>query len=136
MKTLILAGVSLLAIAAARPATAADVPVPVFKAVPVVPFTWTGCYFGGHAGALWLDRQWSEATPGFATGRDYGGHEGVGWLGGLQTGCNYQYGALVVGVQGDYAWADANSSNVNPFIANRGDRTRIVMWTSELAGVI
>src|SRR4051794_14377834 len=102
MKTLILASVSLLAITAAQPASAADVPVPVFKAVPVAPFTWTGCYFGGHAGALWLERQWSE-TPGFGISRDYGSHDGVGWLGGLQAGCNYQWGPIVVGLQADYA---------------------------------
>jgi outer membrane immunogenic protein len=52
-------------------------------------------------------------TPGGAFfGQSLGGHEAHGWLGGGQGGCDYQFaGSFVIGLQGDYAWADAEGSH-------------------------
>jgi outer membrane immunogenic protein len=100
----------------AGPAMSADKRVPVLKApVPAVPvWTWTGCFVGGHAGGVWAQKKdWTVRTPGGAFfGQSLGGHDDDGWLGGAQAGCDYQFaGGFVIGVQGDYAWADAEGSH-------------------------
>src|SRR5262245_48840971 len=97
-------------------AMCADMRAPVYMAAPpVVPvWSWTGCYVGGHAGGLWAKQNdWIVRTPGGAFfGQSLGGHEADGWLGGVQAGCDYQFaGGFVLGVQGDYAWADAEGSH-------------------------
>ena len=99
------------------PALAADIRAPVYKAPPppVVPvWSWTGCYVGGHAGGLWARQtEWIVRTPGGAFfGQSLGGHEAQSWLGGAQAGCDYQFaGGFVIGIQGDYAWTDAEGSH-------------------------
>ncbi|MGA7489911.1 MAG: outer membrane beta-barrel protein [Xanthobacteraceae bacterium] len=103
-------------IALASPATAADMRLPVSKAPPPVVsvFSWTGCSVGGHAGGLWAkQKDWIVRTPGGDFyGQSLGGHDADGWLGGVQAGCDYQFaGGFVVGIQGDYAWADAEGSH-------------------------
>jgi opacity protein-like surface antigen len=103
-------------IALVDPAMCADMRAPVYKAAPpVVPvWSWTGCYVGGHAGGLWAkQKDWIVRTPGGAFfGQSLGGHEADGWLGGVQAGCDYQFAAgFLIGVQGDYAWADAEGSH-------------------------
>jgi outer membrane immunogenic protein len=103
-------------IALASPAIAADMRAPLYKAAPpAVPvWGWTGCYVGGHAGGLWAkQKDWIVRTPGGAFfGQSLGGHEAHGWLGGVQGGCDYQFaGGFVIGLQGDYAWADAEGSH-------------------------
>jgi outer membrane immunogenic protein len=105
-----------LAALAASPALAADLrqPPPAYKAPPPVVsyYNWSGCYFGGHAGGLFARKDWSLA----ATGTDLGGHDADSWLAGAQVGCNIQVGGgWVFGIQGDYAWTDAEGSNVDGF---------------------
>jgi outer membrane immunogenic protein len=101
-------------IALANPAICADMRAPLYKA-PLAPvWSWTGCYLGGHAGGLWAkQKDWIVRTPGGAFfGQSLGGHEADGWLGGVQAGCDYQFaGGFLIGVQGDYAWADAEGSH-------------------------
>jgi outer membrane immunogenic protein len=102
-------------IALASPAMSADMRAPIRKASPVGPiWGWTGCYLGGHAGGLWAKAQdWIVRTPGGAFyGQSLGQHEADGWLGGVQAGCDYQLaGGFVIGIQGDYAWANAEGSH-------------------------
>jgi outer membrane immunogenic protein len=103
-------------IALVTPAISADMRPPVYKAPPpVVPvWSWSGCYLGGHAGGLWAEQKdWIVRTPGGAFfGQSLGGHDADGWVGGAQAGCNYQFaGGFVIGIQGDYAWADAEGSH-------------------------
>ena len=120
MKKLFLAGVALTALVAA-PAMAADIARPVYKAPPpvVAVYSWTGCYVGAHVGGLWARKDWSRGAGDtfFATtpaGASFGSHDADSWLGGFQAGCDYQFaGGFVVGIQGDYAWTDAEGSNVN-----------------------
>ena len=118
MKKLFLTGVALSALVAG-PAMAADLAVraPAYKAPPPVPvyFSWTGCYVGGHVGGLWARKEWTD--------RDFrcvataeGSHDADSWLGGVQAGCDYQFaGGFVIGIQGDYAWTDAEGSNASLF---------------------
>jgi outer membrane immunogenic protein len=101
-------------IALASPAIAADMRPPVYKAPPALPvWSWTGCYVGGHAGGLRTHQEWINQTPGGDFfGQSLGGHDVNHWLGGVQAGCDYQFaGSLVIGIQGDYAWTDAEGSH-------------------------
>jgi outer membrane immunogenic protein len=102
-------------IALAGPAIAADMRLPVYKAAPVVPvWSWSGCYVGGHAGGLWAkSKDWIVRTPGGAFyGQSLGEHPLDSWLGGAQAGCDYQFaGGFVIGIQGDYAWTNAEGSH-------------------------
>jgi outer membrane immunogenic protein len=66
------------------------------------PFTWTGCYVGGHVGGGWGHKTWSDHSPertdgeplsfigGFGTTASVS-HNTSGWLGGGQVGCDYQF---------------------------------------------
>jgi outer membrane immunogenic protein len=96
-------------------ALAADMRTPVLKAPPATaPWSWTGCYIGGHAGGVSArTKDWTVRTPGGAFfGQSLGGHDADGWIGGGQAGCDYQFaGGFVIGVQGDYGVADAEGSH-------------------------
>jgi outer membrane immunogenic protein len=114
MKKLSLATVGLAALVA-LPAMAADVAVrrPAYRAPPPPPppilYSWTGCFVGGHVGGLWARKEWFDRT---FIGQSEGSHDADGFLGGVQGGCDYQFfGGFVVGIQGDYAWTDADGSN-------------------------
>ena len=107
MKKILLATVALGALAAA-PAMAADLRTPAYKAPPPPPpvyFSWTGCYVGGNIGGLWVNKDVTGPFGGTVSA------DGSSWAAGLQAGCNYQFaGGFVIGIQGDYDWADAGSS--------------------------
>jgi outer membrane immunogenic protein len=103
-------------VALSSPAISADIRAPFFKAPPpVVPvWTWTGCYAGGQVGGLRASQQeWVNWTPGGAFyGESLGGHHAQSWIGGVQAGCDYQFaGGFLVGIQSDYAFADAAGSH-------------------------
>jgi outer membrane immunogenic protein len=114
MKRLLLAGAAATALLGGS-ANAADLarPAPVYAPPPVVVplFTWTGCYVGGNVGGLWAADTWSDTVYG-----GFGSSTASGALGGVQGGCNYQVGAWVFGIQGDYDWTNANSNTPNLII--------------------
>jgi len=109
MRKILLGAAALVALTI--PATCADMRPPLYKAAPAAPlWNWTGCYIGGHAGDVWAtQKDWIVKTPGGAFyGQSLGEHAADGWLGGVQGGCDYQFaGGFLIGVQGDYAWIDA-----------------------------
>jgi outer membrane immunogenic protein len=74
-------------------------------------YSWTGCYVGGNGGGIWAKTEWNDTVFG-----SFGDSTASGGLGGLQVGCNYQAGAWVFGVQGDYDWANAKTDNTNVFL--------------------
>ena len=120
----LLAGVALVALAVAGPASAADMPV---KAPPRVaaPWTWAGFYVGAHGGYGWGHNNFTITddpfffgkSPGFSSG----GHDLKGPLGGLHAGANWQDGSVVGGLEIDLTWTDirgTSTSNWGPnFIA-------------------
>ena len=106
MKRLLLAAVSVLALAA--PAAAADMR-PIAKA-PVLPppveqvYNWTGFYIGGHVGGAF------SGNNTFSSGND------ARFLGGGQIGFDYQFAPnWVAGVEAQYSWLSGNSNNGLPF---------------------
>jgi outer membrane immunogenic protein len=77
---------------------------------------WSGFYIGAHAGYAtgdW-DADFSKTTGAliyndpFVPDQQSLDDDG-GWLGGFQVGGNYQTGALVVGVEADVSWTNADA---------------------------
>jgi outer membrane immunogenic protein len=102
-------------------AVRAPLPLPVF-------FSWTGCYVGGHVGGLWAQKEWIDRQPDSLTfGLSDGTHDADGFLGGVQAGCDYQISpaGFVIGIQGDYAWTDAEGSNASPLFEGFTNRSKV-----------
>jgi outer membrane immunogenic protein len=144
MKKLLLA-TTMLTIAA--PAFAADLgrrmPVkapPILAPVPL--FTWTGCYLGAHAGVGWGRKDFSEpdtfgdfADPGEAIRVD----TGAGFVGGGQVGCDYQLAPnWVIGIEGDFAWADIKGDATDPFFSGKNGNPIVfharTEWITDVTG--
>jgi len=94
-----------LAVLVVTTASAADL---ALKAPPAAPFkfSWTGCYLGGHLGAVVSDDRTISnlgATVDFSS---------TGFVGGGQIGCNYQFASnWVVGAEGRAAWSSLTNSH-------------------------
>jgi outer membrane immunogenic protein len=125
MNRLLLAGVTLLSMAAG-PAMAADLaPKPIYKAPPLAPaWSWNGFYVGGNVGYGWAadpttltdsttttsstSHNADVPSPTFianptiiTTASASANANANGWLGGLQAGHNWQSGTFVFGLEGD-----------------------------------
>lgn len=108
------------ALALTGSAIAADLPSRAAPPVMVAPapiFTWTGFYFGLNAGYTWSTNNSVSSVgmpvPGagpigvaqsLAAGNTYvaPGSNGGGFIGGGQVGFNWQFGALVAGIETDF----------------------------------
>lgn len=81
-------------------AYAADVEAPA-------PYDWSGLYVGLHAGYLWgdveIDEEDAVAAPGGSVD---------GFVGGALAGFNFQLDPLVLGIEGDFGWTDADGNGV------------------------
>jgi outer membrane immunogenic protein len=110
-------------------AVAADLPVkaPYRSAVVPAASSWSGCYVGGHVGYGWSDARdrsipgavASPANPLAGTGDPivfgYDGRSSAdGIAGGVQAGCDHQYGTWVIGAVIDYSWTDQKDTSA-PF---------------------
>jgi outer membrane immunogenic protein len=113
MKRLLLASVGLVALGFAVPASAADLGVrrgPAAAPVAVMPiYNWTGFYIGGHIGWGHGEKDWTFEGSGLGIS-----HNPDGFLGGAQAGFNWQTGALVLGVEGQFSWTDWKDSSACP----------------------
>ena len=139
MKRSMLAGVVIAALFSGS-AVAADLRRPPLKAPPppLLPpiFTWTGCYVGGHIGGLWASKDWHFQEVGFD--EHHGQHDADGFLGGIQGGCDYQFGGpgggFVVGIAADYAWANAEGEHQR-FFTFQADEARFRSEIDSVASV-
>ena len=117
MKKLLLGTFALVAFGTAAPAIAADMAVRPLAAPAA--FSWTGChvgglvgYGGGHSDGYTATGASTIATPGaeavlpFAGQRRSSDFNLTGFTGGGDVGCDYQIGAWVVGIEGD--WSNLN----------------------------
>jgi opacity protein-like surface antigen len=116
LKGNLLASVAVLALTAATPSLAADLP---FKAPPpaVATWGWSGFYVGGHGGYGWghdaqtdFDPFFNGKVPGFA---GLTGFDPKGAVGGIHAGYNWQSRAFVVGFEGDLSFTDIKGSSLN-----------------------
>jgi outer membrane immunogenic protein len=112
MKTLLLAGAAVAALATV--AQAADLGVargPVAAAVVAPVFNWTGFYLGFHVG-------WSNVRTPYSVQYPTGTLAGAGTLnsnsalGGVHTGYNYQINNVVLGVEADLNYRGNNTRAV------------------------
>jgi outer membrane immunogenic protein len=117
MKAFVVGGLTALAFAGA--AQAADMPVkaPVRSAPPPVQaFSWTGCYIGGHAGGIMNASELTAFPLAGATAAQSaaGTHsydlDNGAFTGGVQYGCNQQFGQWVLGLDSDFAWSGIDES--------------------------
>ena len=112
MKKFLLCAVSAAALLGPGAAFGADLPI---KAPPLVaapaPWSWTGLYVGGHLGSGWGTKEWAnDCDPtGCSTGALASGTVN-GFLGGFQAGYNYQINWVVVGIEGDFSFANVSGS--------------------------
>lgn len=84
-------------------AFAADLYVPQQPFIPESPaLGWTGGYVGAHVGYGFGDAD--------VPGDDVFDEELSGWLAGVQAGYNHNLGGVVLGVEGDVAWASITNS--------------------------
>jgi outer membrane immunogenic protein len=114
-KKIIAAGAAL---TIATPGFAADLPAQTYTKAPVMPaaavYNWTGFYIGGHVGGAWSEAGSTELDPGtgaFPTGTVFDKAHPSGVLGGGQIGYNWQVPSnLVIGIEGEWSWADVKGS--------------------------
>jgi outer membrane immunogenic protein len=91
-------------------AQAADLPVKAARTPLSAPaLSWTGFYVGGQFGYGWagIRPNGADVAALFGPGLTYSDPQSArGILGGLTVGYNYQFGAWVAGVEGDFSWSD------------------------------
>jgi outer membrane immunogenic protein len=106
---------AVISLGAAQTALAADLPArPVYKAPAAMPlvYNWSGIYIGGHIGGAWnnvdgIDSFGLGGNP--PTGAVLGANSS-GFIGGGQIGANWQWGSMVLGLQGDFSATDLSGS--------------------------
>jgi outer membrane immunogenic protein len=128
---------ALAALTSIRTADAADLPTyrPPAQVAPAS-YNWSGFYIGGHLGYGWGEHDITPTgkiglmVPPFSVDHD-------GFIGGVTAGWNYQYGRIVLGVEGEATWSDMDGSstrelfgfvNATSSLSNR--------WTGTVAGRI
>ena len=102
MKRSLVAGFGFLALAAAMPASAADLPrgsAPYRAPAYVAQYNWTGFYLGINGGGAWGDSDWNGvAVSNRPSGGMIGGTAGYNWQG---AGSPW-----VFGLEGDIDWTN------------------------------
>jgi outer membrane immunogenic protein len=73
------------------------------------PYDWSGFYVGLHAGYLWGDVAIEEEGEEAAEGGEIDG-----FAGGALAGFNVQLDPLVLGIEGDIGWTDADGDGTEP----------------------
>ena len=105
MKRIVAAAIGLLALAAAAPASAADLPRSMYKAPAYIPaaYNWTGFYLGINAGGGFGDSNWNGfLLSNSPSGGMVGGTIGYNWQG---VGSPW-----VFGLEGDIDWTNINDN--------------------------
>jgi outer membrane immunogenic protein len=98
-------------VACSAPAAAADMPgrpAPVVAAVPG--YNWGGFYGGINAGWAWGPTKWQyDVVPPVSLSQ-----QANGGFGGFQAGYNFQVSSFVLGIEGDYEFANINATSLCP----------------------
>jgi outer membrane immunogenic protein len=113
----------LLGAVAMSTASAADLSIaPVYKAPVAVPpaFTWTGFYVGGYGGGGWGSEdpvdinEYAGQTITNGTGHIWRYNTGSSFIGGGTIGFNYQWGNIVLGLEGEAGYVHLSGSGADP----------------------
>ena len=129
MKRALLGLAGLVALGAAAPAGAADLPV-YTKTLAMIAaiYDWSGFYVGVNGGGASAHKCWNITdfgpTP-FTTEISEGCHNATGGLVGGQIGFRWQSANFVFGVEGQGDWADLKGSNTSQFIAGATNQSRV-----------
>jgi outer membrane immunogenic protein len=128
MKKLLLGTVSIISFACAGLAMAADLPAkaPVYKAALAPPlYNWTGFYVGVYDGGGWGQHNHSNV---FGSNS----YNSSGGLIGVTAGYNWQFSnPLVIGLEGDLAWANIKGDDAGSGLALDESRYR---WLGSVRG--
>jgi outer membrane immunogenic protein len=131
MKKILLGVVGLMALGAAAPASAADLPAKVYTKAPAMVaavYDWSGFYIGANGGGGWSRKCWDltnllgvPIAPSFGQGC----HDASGGVAGGQIGYRWQSANWVFGVEGQGDWAGLRGSNVAIATPLLTDRSKI-----------
>jgi len=112
MKKVLVSGIGAIALmcTAAVPGLAADLPrraapAPMYTPVPV--YNWTGFYIGANLGGAWT----SVDVVGNWGGARWSSVDTSNFIIGGQLGYNYQIDRFVIGVEGDFDWANGSKTS-------------------------
>jgi len=117
MRAAFAGGMLAVALVAAVPAVAADMPLKAPQA-PVAAPTWTGTYIGINGG-------WASGTSNhsFQSGPSTGDFDISGGVAGVTYGGNWQAGHVVLGFESDFDWAHINGTVNNGICVGGGGTT-------------
>jgi outer membrane immunogenic protein len=126
MKKLIILTTAAIAVGAAAPALAADLPArapATYSKAPAIvdaAYNWSGFYVGINGGGATGNIDWN--ADGFG---DEGSHNATGGTVGGQVGYRWQLQSLVFGVEAQGNWADFTGSNISQQFAGQTNSTKI-----------
>jgi outer membrane immunogenic protein len=122
-KTFLLVTASVVALGAAVPAFAADLPARTYTKAPpmvVAAYDWSGFYVGVNGGGGWSRDTWNVVS-----GLSEGNHDASGGTVGGQVGYRWQMNQFVFGVEAQGNWADLTGDNVSQLIPADRNHTKI-----------
>jgi outer membrane immunogenic protein len=125
MKKLTILAAAAIAVSAAAPAVAADLPAraPVYSKAPAIveaAYDWSGFYVGINGGWGTSTIDWN--ADGFG---DEGSHNASGGTVGGQFGYRWQMASWVFGLEAQGNWADLTGSNLSAQFAGQTNSTKI-----------
>jgi outer membrane immunogenic protein len=118
-------------------ASATDLSAPVYRKAPVMvdpAYNWSGFYVGGHVGGIWgRSRVFDDGVL------TESGAPTNGVVGGILAGYNWQTGPVVLGIEGDFGWSNAQGHGTSvedppPPVVPRGPNTYNLRWDSHVVG--
>src|SRR5262249_2272490 len=83
---------------------------------PMPVYTWSGCYFGGNAGGVWMKSDNTLDNSLFVENFSYNPSS---WIAGGQVGCQYQWSNVVLGVEGTWSGMDLKQTDTSLVDPNR-----------------
>jgi len=131
MKKFLLGTVGLIALGAAAPAVAADLPARTYTKAPAyvaAVYDWSGFYIGANGGWASSRKCWDfsgTTAARLGTNVPEGCHDANGGVVGGQIGYNWQSGAWLFGLEAQGDWADLSGSNVSLAFPTFSNRSRI-----------
>jgi outer membrane immunogenic protein len=124
-----------------KAASATDLPAPAYRKAAVIvdpAYNWSGFYLGVHAGYIWgRSRVFDNGVL------TESGAPTDGFVGGLLAGYNRQMGPLVLGLEGDFGWSNAQGHGTvvvppppPPPPLPPGPNAYHLMWDSHFVGKV